>query len=86
VFRVRPLLTTPAGAYVVLGLVLTSTYLAVGHGSLAQSVIYDSLAAAAGIAVLVVGSAPPEAQLVALSFLAGLLGAAIASSALRRTR
>jgi hypothetical protein len=42
--------------------------------------------AAAGIAVLVVGSAPPEAQLVALSFLAGLLGAAIASSALRRAR
>jgi hypothetical protein len=38
---------------------------------------------AAGVAVLVVGSAPAEGQLVALAFFAGLLGAAIAASALR---
>jgi hypothetical protein len=42
--------------------------------------------AAAGFAVLVVGSAPPEGQLVALAFFAGLLAAAIVFSALRRAR
>ena len=42
--------------------------------------------AAAGIAVLVVGSASPELQLVVLSFFAGLLATAIAFSALRRAR
>ena len=42
--------------------------------------------AAAGIAVLVVGSTSPELQLVVLSFLAGLLATAIAFSALRRAR
>jgi len=42
--------------------------------------------AAAGVAVLVVGSAPPEGQLVALSFFAGLLAAALAFSARRRAR
>jgi hypothetical protein len=41
---------------------------------------------AAGIAVLVVGSAPPEGQLLALAFFAGLLGAAVVFSALRRGR
>jgi hypothetical protein len=40
--------------------------------------------AAAGFAVLVVGSAPPEGQLVVLAFVAGLLAAAIVFSALRR--
>ena len=39
---------------------------------------------AAGIAVLVVGSAPPEGQLVALAFFAGLLGSAVVASVLRR--
>jgi len=42
--------------------------------------------AAAGIAALVVGSAPPEGQLVALAFFAGLLAAALSSAALRRAR
>jgi hypothetical protein len=41
---------------------------------------------AAGVAVLVVGSAPPEGQLVALAFFAGLLAAAVVFSALRRAR
>jgi hypothetical protein len=41
---------------------------------------------AAGVAVLIVGSAPPEGQLVALAFFAGLLMAAIAFSAVRRAR
>jgi hypothetical protein len=41
---------------------------------------------AAGFAVLVVGSTRPEAQLVSLAFFAGLLAAAIVSSALRRAR
>ena len=41
---------------------------------------------AAGLAVVIVGSAPPEGQLVALSFFAGLLGAVIVSAALRRAR
>jgi hypothetical protein len=40
--------------------------------------------AAAGIAVLVVGSSSQELQLVVLSFFAGLLAAAIAYSARRR--
>jgi hypothetical protein len=40
--------------------------------------------AAAGMAVLVVGSSSPELQLVVLSFFAGLLAAAIVSSALAR--
>jgi hypothetical protein len=38
---------------------------------------------ATGIAVLVVGSAPAEGQLIALAFFAGLVGAAVASSTLR---
>jgi hypothetical protein len=42
--------------------------------------------AAAGIAVLVVGSAPPEGQLVTLAFFAGLLAAAMVASLLRRVR
>jgi hypothetical protein len=42
--------------------------------------------AAAGIAVLIVGSSSAELQLVVLSFFAGLLAAAIAFSALRRAR
>lgn len=42
--------------------------------------------AAAGLAVLVVGSSSPELQLVVLSFFAGLLAAAIAFSALGRAR
>jgi hypothetical protein len=42
--------------------------------------------AAAGIAVLVIGSSSPELQLVVLSFFAGLLAAAVALSALGRTR
>jgi hypothetical protein len=41
---------------------------------------------AAGVAVLVVGSAPPEGQLVALAFFAGLLLAPIGGWALRRVR
>jgi hypothetical protein len=39
---------------------------------------------AAGIAVLVIGSTPPEGQLVALSFFAGLLAAAMVAGAARR--
>jgi hypothetical protein len=42
--------------------------------------------AAAGIAVLVVGSSSQELQLVVLSFFAGLLAAAIAYSLTRRRR
>ena len=38
---------------------------------------------AAGVAVLVVSWAPPEGQLVALAFFAGLLGAALVTSRLR---
>jgi hypothetical protein len=41
---------------------------------------------AAGIAVLVVGSAPAEGQLLALAFFAGLLAAAVVASARRRAR
>jgi hypothetical protein len=41
---------------------------------------------AAGVAVLVVGSAPPEGQLVALAFFAGLLLPPIGGWALRRAR
>ena len=41
---------------------------------------------AAGVAVLIVGEAPEEGQLVALSFFAGLLAAAVVFSALRRAR
>ena len=41
---------------------------------------------AAGVAVVIVGSAPPAGQLAALAFFAGLLGAAFGTSALRRAR
>ena len=41
---------------------------------------------AAGIAVLVIGSTPPEGQLVALSFFAGLLLVPVATWIVRRGR
>lgn len=41
---------------------------------------------AAGIAVLVIGSAPPEGQLLALAFFAGLLLVPVATWAVRRGR
>ena len=41
---------------------------------------------AAGLAVLVVGSAPPEGQLVSLAFVAGLLAVPVAGWAIRLAR
>jgi hypothetical protein len=41
---------------------------------------------AAGIAVLVIGSTPPEGQLVALAFFAGLLAVPVATWAVRGAR
>ena len=76
--RLRPNLRTPTEVYAGVSVVLTAIYFALGHGSIAQSVVYDGIAVASGLAIVAgVALNRPARPLPWLLFAAGQLSFAI---------